>query len=72
MLSHTSTKWAPWHVIPADHKWFSRLATSAVLLETLRDLNLHYPQVDAAAEAELAEAKKELLGTDADAAARSS
>ena len=72
MLSHTSTNWAPWHVIPADHKWFSHLSTSAVLLETLRDLNPHYPQVDAAAKAELAEAKKELLGTDADAAARSS
>ena len=72
MLSHTSTDWAPWHVIPADHKWFSHLSTSAVLLETLRDLNPHYPQVDAAAKAELAEAKKELLGTDADAAARSS
>ena len=70
MLSHTSTDWAPWHVIPADHKWFSHLSTSAVLLETLRDLNPHYPQVDAAAKAELAEAKKELLGTDADAAAR--
>ena len=72
MLSYTSTDWAPWHVIPADHKWFSHLSTSAVLLETLRDLNPHYPQVDAAAKAELAEAKKELLGTDADAAARSS
>jgi len=72
MLSHTSTNWAPWHVIPADHKWFSHLSTSAVLLETLRDLNPQYPQVDAAAKAELAEAKKELLGTDADAAARSS
>ena len=72
MLSHTSTDWAPWHVIPADHKWFSHLSTSAVLLETLRDLNPQYPQVDAAAKAELAEAKKELLGTDADAAARSS
>ena len=66
MLSHTSTDWAPWHVIPADHKWFSHLSTSAVLLETLRDLNPQYPQVDAAAKAELAQAKKELLGTNAD------
>ena len=40
------------------------------MLETLRDLNPHYPQVDAAAKAELAQAKKELLGKDADAAAR--
>ena len=49
MLSHTSTDWAPWHVIPADHKWFSHLSTSAVLLQTLRDLNPQYPKVDAAA-----------------------
>ena len=72
MLSHTSTVWAPWHVIPADHKWFSHVSTSAVLLETLRDLNPQYPQVDAAAKAELAQAKKELLGNDGDAAAPSS
>ena len=68
MLSHTSTEWAPWHVIPADHKWFSHLSTSAVLLETLRDLDPQYPTVDVATKAALAEAKKTLLGTDADAA----
>ncbi|MDY6995747.1 MAG: polyphosphate kinase 2 family protein [Actinomycetota bacterium] len=64
MLSHTSTEWAPWHVIPADHKWFSHLCTSAVLLETLRTLNPQYPSVDAATKAELSQAKKELLGSD--------
>ncbi len=68
MLSHTSTVWAPWHVIPADHKWFSHVSTSAVLLETLRALNPQYPQVDAAAKAELAEARKELASDDDDAA----
>ncbi|WP_236147393.1 PPK2 family polyphosphate kinase [Mycolicibacterium sp. CH28] len=62
MLTHTSTEWAPWHVIPADHKWFSHLSTSAVLLETLRALNPQYPTVSAEAKAELAEAKNELLG----------
>jgi PPK2 family polyphosphate:nucleotide phosphotransferase len=67
MLSHTSTDWAPWHVIPADHKWFSHLSVSAVLLETLRDLNPQYPQVNAAAKAELAEAKKQLLGNEGSA-----
>ena len=72
MLSHTSTVWAPWHVIPADHKWFSHVSTSAVLLETLRGLNPQYPQVDAAAKAELVVAKKELEGNDTDAAAQSS
>jgi PPK2 family polyphosphate:nucleotide phosphotransferase len=64
MLGHTSTDWAPWHVIPADHKWFSHLSTSAVLVATLEDLNPQYPQVNTAAKAELAEAKKELLGND--------
>lgn len=68
MLTHTSTDWAPWHVIPADHKWFSHLSTSAVLLETLRGLNPQYPTVSAAAKAALAEAKTELLGTNTNAA----
>ncbi|MGC2378344.1 MAG: polyphosphate kinase 2 family protein, partial [Mycobacterium sp.] len=72
MLSHTSTVWAPWHVIPADHKWFSHVSTSAVLLETLRDLNPQYPQVDATAKAELAEAKNELAGNDGDSATQPS
>jgi polyphosphate kinase 2 (PPK2 family) len=33
MLSHTSTPWAPWHVIPADGKWFARIAAGAVILD---------------------------------------
>ena len=35
MLSHTSTEWAPWYVIPADRKWFARFAAAAVLVHTL-------------------------------------
>ncbi len=45
MLNHTSTPWAPWYVIPADRKWFSRIAVAAVLIETMRSLNLAYPEV---------------------------
>jgi len=45
MLSHTSTEYAPWHVIPADHKWASHLSTFAVLLEQLRALDPRYPTV---------------------------
>ena len=45
MLSHTSTQWAPWYVVPADHKWFSRLATAAVLVGTLADIDPQYPKV---------------------------
>jgi PPK2 family polyphosphate:nucleotide phosphotransferase len=62
MLSHTSTGWAPWHVIPGDHKWFSHLSTSAVLVETLEGLNPQYPRVNAAVKKELGDAKQELLG----------
>lgn len=43
MLSHTSTDWAPWHVIPADRKWFARIAASAVIISTLIELDPHYP-----------------------------
>ncbi len=60
MLSHTSTEWAPWHVIPADHKWFSHLSTSAVLVQTLTGLDPRYPGVDDAAKAELAKARTAL------------
>ena len=44
MLSHSSAEWAPWHVVPADHKWFTRLATGAVLLATLTEIDPRYPQ----------------------------
>ncbi len=61
MLSYTSTDWAPWHVIPADHKWFSHLSTSAVLVETLERLNPQFPRVDTEAKKVLADAKNKLL-----------
>jgi PPK2 family polyphosphate:nucleotide phosphotransferase len=44
-FNHTSTEWAPWCVIPADHKWFTRLAVATVILQTLKDLKLGYPTV---------------------------
>lgn len=43
-LSATSTKQAPWYVIPADHKWFRNLAISAIVSETIDELNLAYPE----------------------------
>jgi PPK2 family polyphosphate:nucleotide phosphotransferase len=46
MLSHTSTKWAPWYVIPADRKWFARIAVGAALVQTLVEIDPHYPTVD--------------------------
>jgi len=45
MLSHTSTEWAPWYVIPADHKWFARICVGAILVQALRDLDPRYPEV---------------------------
>jgi len=60
-IRHTSTSHAPWHVIPADNKWFTRLAVAATIVETLESLHLAYPKVDAAQLKELASAKKALL-----------
>ena len=60
VLNHTSTKHAPWHVIPADHKWFSRLAVGAVILQTMRDLKLAYPTIGEAQKQELLKAKEML------------
>jgi hypothetical protein len=57
MLTHTSTPWAPWYVIPADHKRFARICVSAVLAHTLMDIDPHYPVVDTAKQNDLAEAK---------------
>jgi PPK2 family polyphosphate:nucleotide phosphotransferase len=44
MLTHTSTEWAPWHVVPADHKWFARLATAGILAAALADIDPRYPR----------------------------
>ncbi len=61
MLSHTSTEAAPWYVVPADHKWFARLATAAVLIKTLADIDPQYPKVDPAMRRQMAKASDELL-----------
>jgi len=61
MIRHTATKEAPWYVVPADHKWFTRIVVAAAIVETLASLDLQYPVVDAAAKKELEAVKKELL-----------
>src|SRR5690348_10260942 len=58
MIRNTATKHAPWYVVPADNKWFSRLVISTVVVDTLESLGLEYPKVDAATRKELAAAKK--------------
>jgi PPK2 family polyphosphate:nucleotide phosphotransferase len=61
MLSQTSTKWAPWYVVPADHKWFSRLATAAVLVTALDAINPRYPAPDPADAEQMAQVREELV-----------
>jgi PPK2 family polyphosphate:nucleotide phosphotransferase len=61
VLSKTSTEHAPWHVIPADRKWFMRIAAGAVILQTLIDIDPKFPVVSAEAKADMAAAKAELL-----------
>ena len=53
MLNHTSSSWAPWFVIPADNKWFARLAISEVICAVLETLGLKYPEVGPEQHAEL-------------------
>jgi PPK2 family polyphosphate:nucleotide phosphotransferase len=60
MLSNTSTKWAPWYVIPADHKWFARICAGVVLANTLMEIDPQYPKLPKASRDALAEVKVEL------------
>ena len=56
-IGATSTKNSPWHIIPADKKWFTRLAVSEVIVQKLESLDLHYPSITDKQKAELIEAK---------------
>ena len=60
MIRETSTTEAPWYVIPADHKWFSRLVVSAAIVDAIENLKLEFPKVEGAALAELEKAKAAL------------
>src|SRR3954453_14222521 len=59
MLTHTSTDWAPWYVIPADRKWFAHLAAGAVIVHALAEIDPQYPK-PAADAAQLAAARAQL------------
>ena len=61
VIRNTATKAAPWYVVPADNKWFTRVAVAAAVIGVLDDLDLKYPEVSEAKLKELAAAKKELL-----------
>ena len=59
-LEETSTEWAPWYVIPADHKWIARAAVASILTDTINSLNLAFPRIHDDQGKILARAKKEL------------
>jgi PPK2 family polyphosphate:nucleotide phosphotransferase len=60
MIAATSTKHAPWYVVPADNKWYTRLVVAAAIVDTLKELKLDYPKVDPEERKRLLAAKKEL------------
>jgi len=62
MIRSTATVHAPWYVVPADNKWFTRLTVAAAVIETLEDLDLRFPEVDKAKRKELAAARAILEG----------
>lgn len=61
MIRHTATPDAPWYVVPADNKWFTRLVVAATVIDALAALDLSYPKVDKEKRKELAAAKQALL-----------
>jgi polyphosphate kinase 2 (PPK2 family) len=58
MIRHTSRPEAPWHVVPADNKWFTRLVVAAEVVEALDRLGLKYPKVTGAARSDLEKARQ--------------
>jgi len=60
MIRNTATEHAPWYVIPADNKWFTRLAVAAAVVDTMEGLDLAYPEVDAEMQQRLKAARAEL------------
>ncbi len=59
-IRHTATEAAPWYVVPADHKWFTRLVVAEVIIQTLESLDMRYPELDHARREELAAVRKAL------------
>jgi len=63
MIRNTSTENAPWYVVPADHKWFSRLVVAEVIIDALQSLDLAFPKMDSAKRRELKAARAALKRT---------
>jgi PPK2 family polyphosphate:nucleotide phosphotransferase len=64
MIRHTSAPHAPWYVVPADHKWFSRLVVAGAIVGKLAGLGLEFPKLEGAALAELKKAREALIAED--------
>jgi len=60
-IRNTATRDAPWYVVPADNKWFTRIVVAAAVIDTLKSLDLHFPKVDDAKRQELAGIRSILL-----------
>jgi PPK2 family polyphosphate:nucleotide phosphotransferase len=61
VIRHTSTRQAPWHVVPADHKWFARVVIGSTIVAALDRLDLGFPKVDKAAKSEFKQVREALL-----------
>jgi PPK2 family polyphosphate:nucleotide phosphotransferase len=64
VIRKTATKAAPWYVVPADHKWFTRLVVASAVVDALFSLDLRYPEVADSRRAELVEARQALVSED--------
>jgi PPK2 family polyphosphate:nucleotide phosphotransferase len=60
IVRETSTRFAPWYVVPSDHKWFARLVIGSTIVSALEELNLRFPRVDTASKEEFAKVRKAL------------
>ncbi len=60
-IRNTATKHAPWYVVPADNKWFTRVVVAAAVIDAMVSLNLRYPELSKEKLKELEAAKKALL-----------
>jgi PPK2 family polyphosphate:nucleotide phosphotransferase len=60
VFNHTSTEFAPWYIVPADRKWFTRLIVADIICQKLQELNLQYPKISEEYKRKLSEAKRAL------------
>jgi PPK2 family polyphosphate:nucleotide phosphotransferase len=61
MIQHTATEYAPWYVVPADNKWFTRIVVAGAVIDAMDSLKLEYPKLAPVTRAELAKARRELM-----------